>query len=321
MRRREFIAALGSAGLWPLKAKTQGMAARPVVAVLFPTSEEASRPNLTALRKRLAELGYIEGRDYDFAVRNALVPNQEAGRKLGKELLALSPAVIVVGAVKSMLIAVNELTSSVPVIMVNFSDDPVRLGLAESMAHTGFMISSDPAIVGKQLALLKELVPSIVRVDALLQAGDAATERLIPDVARNLNVTVRTFSVTRSDEIAPIIAGAKESADALLFGAGPVFNTMRTEIATRVARTRLPAVYHDLVVAFAGGLISYGANIPKNYAASAEYVAKIMSGAKPGDLPIQQPTFYDLVINLKTAKALGLDIPATLLARADEVIE
>jgi putative ABC transport system substrate-binding protein len=210
--------------------------------------------------------------------------------------------------------------------MVNFNDDPVALGLAASVAHpggniTGFRISTDPAIVGKQLALLKELAPAIGRVDVLLTTGDAATERHIPDAARNLNLTFRTFSVAKGDDIAPIIAGAEGSADALLFGPGPVFNTMRVQVAELVERTRLPAIYFDLTVAFAGGLMAYGSSIAKNYGAAAEYVAKILSGEKPGDLPIQQPAFYDLVINLKTAKALGLDVPPTLLARADQVIE
>jgi putative tryptophan/tyrosine transport system substrate-binding protein len=326
MRRREFIAGLGGVAAWPAIVYGQRQAVRPIVGVLFPVSVEASQPNLTALRKRLAELGYVEGQNFDFAIRNAQVPNRDAGLKFGGELLALSPAVIVMGAPKPMLLAIHELTLSVPVVFVNLNDDPVALGLVASVAHpggniTGFRISSDPAIVGKQLALLKELAPSIVRVDALLEAGDTASESLIPGAARNLGLNVRAFSISRGEEIAPIIAEARGNADALLFGAGPVFNTRRNEIAAVVARSRLPAVYHDLVVANAGGLMAYGTSIPKNYAAAADYVAKILSGVKPGDLPIQQPAFYELVINLKTAKALGLDIPPALLARADEVIE
>jgi putative ABC transport system substrate-binding protein len=323
--RRAFIAGLGSAAAWPLVARAQGRT-RPIVGVLFPTSEEASRPNLTALRAKLAGLGYVEGREYEFAIRYAPVPDRNAGLTLGGELLALSPAVLVVGALASVILAIRELTSSVPVVMVNFGEDPVAFGLAASVAHpggniTGFMIWSDPAIVGKQLGLLKELAPSIVRVDALLQAGDAETERLLPDVARNLNLTVRTFSLTRREDVPAILAETEGHSDALYFGASAVFNTMRYDLASLVARTRLPAVYHDTMVASAGGLMAYGSDIPKNYGAAAEYVAKILSGEKPGNLPIQQPVFYDLVINLKTAKALGLTVPPSLLARADEVIE
>ena len=160
MKRREFIAGLGGAAAWPVVAHGQSGGARPIVGVFFPTSEEASQPNLAALRKRLSELGYVEGRNYDLAIRNAPRPDRDAAIRLGAELLALSPAVIVTGAPKPVILAFHQLTSSVPVIMVNFNDDPVAFGLAQSVAHpggniTGFMISSDPAIVGKQLALLR----------------------------------------------------------------------------------------------------------------------------------------------------------------------
>jgi putative ABC transport system substrate-binding protein len=327
MKRRAFIAGLGTAAAWPVVARGQQGRTRPIVGMLFPTSEEVSRPNLIALRTRLAELGYVEGRDYDFAVRNAPVPNREAGLSLGGELLALSPAVLVVGAVTSVVLALHQLTSSVPIVMVNFGADPMALGLAASFAHpggniTGLMISSDPAIVGKQLALLKELAPSIVRVDALLTTTrNEADERLIRSAAGNLNLTVRTFSIASAEQFAPIIAEAKGNTDALLIGSGPLFNTMRHEITELVAQAHLPAAYSFPDIVAAGGLIAYGSSIRKNYRASADYVAKILSGTKPGDLPIQQPTFYDLAINLQTAKALGLEVPPTLLARADEVIE
>ena len=327
MIRRAFIAALGGAAAWPLVARGQTAERhRPLVGLLFPASEEVVRPYIAAVRARLAELGYVEGRDYELAIRNAPLPDRDAGLRLGAELLALSPAVIVTGAPKPVILAFHQLTSSVPVVMVNLNDDPVVLGIATSIARpggnmTGFMRSSAPAIVGKQLELLKELTPSIVRVDALLSATDVATARLIPDAARNLNLTIRTFPIGRGEEFAPVITGTEGNADALLFGTGPLFNTMRREIAALAAGTRLPAVYHDRENVFAGGLMSYGSSVQKNYASAAEYVAKILGGARPGDLPIQQPTIYDLVINLKTAKALGLTIPSGVLARADEVIE
>jgi putative ABC transport system substrate-binding protein len=326
MRRRTFIAALGSAAVWPVVARAQRTERRPVVGFLSPTPLEVAQPYIAAVRTRLAELGHVEGRNYELAVRNAPLPNREAALRLGAELLTLSPAVIVMGSPKPMILAIHELTSSVPVVMVNLNEDPVALGLAASIARpggnmTGFMLSSDRAIVGKQLELLRELTPSIGRVEALFEALDVASERLVQEAARNLNISIRTFFIARGEEIAPIIAGAEGNADGYLFGAGPLFNTTRHDIVTLVARTRLPAVYHDRELVVAGGLMSYGSSIRKNYAAAAEYVAKILGGAKPGDLPIQQPAIYDLVINLKTAKTLGLTIPPTLLARADEVIE
>jgi putative ABC transport system substrate-binding protein len=326
MKRREFIAGLGGAAAWPFAARGQGTDRRPVVGFLFPASEEAVRPYIAAVRTRLAELGYVEGRNYELAIRNAPLPNREAALRLGAELLALSTAVIVMGSPKPMVLAIHQLTSSVPVVMVNLIEDPVALGLAASIAHpggnmTGFILSSDPAIVGKQLALIKELTPSISRVDALFPAQDTASERLLQDAARNLNISLRTFFVAHGEEIAPIIAAAEGNADAFLFGAGPLFNTMRDNIVALVARTRRPAVYHDRELVVAGGLMSYGSSIRRNYMAAAEYVAKILGGTKPGDLPFQQPAIYDLVINAKTASSLGLPIPPTLLARADEVIE
>ena len=241
MRRREFIGVLGSAAAWPLVARAQRTDRRPLVGLLFPASEEVVRPYIAAVRARLAELGYVEGRDYELAIRNAPLPDRDDALRLGAELLALSPAVIVTGAPKPVILAFHQLTSSVPVVMVNLNEDPVALGIAASIARpggnvTGFMRSTDPAIVGKQLELLKELTPSIVRVDALLSATDGATERLIPDAARNLNLTVRTFSIAGGDELAPIIAATESNADALLFGAAPLFNTMRREIAALVAR-------------------------------------------------------------------------------------
>ena len=325
MRRRAFIAGIGGAAVWPVVARAQRGATRPIVGVLFPTSEEASRPNLAALRASLAGFGYSEGHDYDFAIRNAPVPDQNAALMLGGELLALSPAVLVVGAPRAVILAIHQLTSSVPVVMVNLNEDPVALGLAASFAHpggniTGLMISSNSTIVGKQLALLKELVPAAVHVYALAHAGDAS-ERAISDAGRNLNLIVRTFLVTRGEEVSPIIAEAKANADALLFGPGPVFNTMRREISELVAQAHLPAVYSFRDIVVAGGLMGYGSDIPKNYGASAEYVAKILGGEKPANLPIQQPAFYNLAINLKAATALGLEVPPALLARADEVIE
>ena len=326
MKRREFITALGGAAVWPAATRAQGTVRRPVVGYLSPASEEVAQPYIAAVRARPAELGYVEGRNYELALRYAPLPNREAALRLGAELLTLSPAVIVMGSPKPMILAIHELTVSVPVVFVNLIEDPVALGLATSIARpggnmTGFMLSSDTAIVGKQLALLRELTPSIGRVDALFPVQDVASERFVKDAAPNLNLSIRTFFIGHGEEIAPIVAAAEGNADAFLFGAGPLFNTMRRDIVALVARTQLPAVYHDRELVVAGGLMSYGSSIRKNYAAAAEYVAKILGGAKPGDLPIQQPAIYDLVINLKTAKTLGLTVPPTLLAAANEVIE
>jgi putative ABC transport system substrate-binding protein len=168
---------------------------------------------------------------------------------------------------------------------------------------------------------MKELVPSAVRVDAIISAEDPDIARAAPEAARKLNLNLRIFSIARREDLAPVIAQAVGNADALYFGGGPFFNTHRLEISALVAKTRLPNFYASREGVLVGGLISYGPSVPKAYAAGAVYVAKILGGTKPADLPIEQPTLYELVINLKTAKALGITIPPTLRARADEVIE
>jgi putative ABC transport system substrate-binding protein len=184
------------------------------------------------------------------------------------------------------------------------------------------MTSSPHAIAGKQLALLKELVPSIARIDALVAKDDLPAARVIPDAARNLNLKLRTFPIARGEEIAPIIAASEGQADALFVGDGPIFNTFRGKIATLVAQIHLPVIYTACEGVLAGGgVISYGASIRGRYAKMADYVSKLLSGAKPSDLPVEMPTMFELVLNLRTAKALGITVPPTLLARADEVIE
>ena len=215
------------------------------VGFLSPTPLEVAQPYIAAVRTRLAELGYVEGRNYELAVRNAPLPNHEAALRLGAELLTLSPAVIVMGSPKPMILAIHELTSSVPVVFVNLNEDPVALGLATSIARpggnmTGFMLSSDRAIAGKELALLRELRPSISRIDALFEAQDVASERLVQEAARNLNLSIRTFFIAQKEEIAPIIAAAGSDADGFLFGAGPLFNTTRHDIVALVARNASP---------------------------------------------------------------------------------
>jgi putative ABC transport system substrate-binding protein len=324
--RRDLIAMLGSAVVaWPQSALAQARTRRPIVAMLYPASEEVAPPNIGAFRTRLAELGYVDGRDFDLVIRYAPTRSEQENLRLGAELLALTPAVIVVGFVSSIVL-VRQLTSSVPLVGVNLGDDPVALGLAASLAHpggniTGVASTSGVSLAGKQLALLKELVPSVVRVDALISSEDPEIERALPKAARKLNLYLHISHIARREDLESAIAQAEGNADALYFGAGPFFNTHRLKISALVAKTRLPNFYASRESVVVGGLISYGPSVPRAYAAGAVYVAKILSGAKPADLPIEQPTLYELVINLKTAKALGLTIPPMLLARADEVIE
>jgi putative tryptophan/tyrosine transport system substrate-binding protein len=321
MRRRDFLAMLGgSAALLPATAVAQSPA-RPLVAILHPSSEPFARDQIAAFTARLGELGYSAGRNIELALRFDAGRSDDALR-LGTELLALNPVVLVTAANPTVL-AVHQLTASVPVVITGFYADPVAAGLAKSLAHpggnfTGIMLTSNLAIFGKQLALLKELAPAIARVAVLLFGGDETTLRVLPEAARNLNLTIRPFPVARADDLAAAIAAAAGETDALCFAPSPLLSN---ETPALVAPTHRPAVYPFGSIASAGGLMSYGASLPRNWVVGAEYVAKILGGAKPGDLPIQQPDLYDLVINLKTAKAMGLVVPTSLLIRADAVIE
>ena len=321
MRRRDFIVAVGgTVAVWPGAAIAQSVAGRPLVAMLIPVSEEFGRRSVAAFQGRLSELGYVEGRQLDFAVRYA--PVDAADRV--SEIVALAPAVIVTSGVLAVLNRLHQLPSPPPVVWAILSQDPVALGFAQSFAHpggnmTGAMAFSTPAIVGKQLGILKELVPSITRLDALLAPTDAATAGTLPEASRNLGMAIRTYTIARAEDLAPAIAAA--DGDALFFGVGPLFNAERRNIVALVAQKRRPAIYTARDQAEAGGLISYGADVVKNYRLAGDYVAKILAGAKPADLPIEQPNNYELVINVKTANSLGLTIPPTLLARADEVVE
>jgi putative ABC transport system substrate-binding protein len=325
MRRREFIVMVGGLAVaWPRASIAQTPAHRPLVGMLYPASEEVAPPNIGAFRARIAELGYVEGRDFDLAIRYAPARTEQENLRLAGELIAMSPTVLVV-ATSSTTVAVQKLAPTTPLVGVNM-DDAVALGLVTSIAHpggnvTGLTYASSAALPGKQLALLKELSSSIVRVGALLAADDAQTAHALAEAAAKLGLALRSFPIALGEELATTTATAAIEADALYFGPGPLFNTYRTEIARLVANTRRPAIYSAREYVLVGGLMAYGPSVIKAYALAADYVAKILGGAKPADLPVQQPELYQLVINLKTAKTLGITIPPTLLALADEVIE
>lgn len=324
MRRRDFLVALGGGvTAWPQVALAQ-QSRRPLVGVLSPASEEVAKPIINAFRARLAELGYIDGGNIDIGIRYAPAHSVEEDRRLGTDLIALSPSVLVVGAL-STIIVISKLTSSIPVVGVNLGEDPVGAGIVASLAHpggniTGITYSSSATVVGKQLGYLKELAPSIKQVVALFTVDmDPVAARMVPDIARSLQLSVRSVRVIGEADFAAAIAD--RAADGFYFGPGPLFNTYRDEIVTLVAKVGRPAIYATGEDALAGGLIAYGPNLQKAYTAGAEYAAKILGGARPSDLPIEQPSFYELIINLKTAKELDLTVSPGLLASADQVIE
>jgi putative tryptophan/tyrosine transport system substrate-binding protein len=327
MRRREFITLVGSAAAaWPLVARAQQAPVRPIIGVLSPISIAAAARNTEALRTGLRDLGYSEGRNITLEQRHADGAIERLP-DLAAELVALKPAVIVAGSPAAAL-AVRNATRSIPVVM-NSSPDPVRLGLASSIARPGGNVTGfwwgDETLVGKRLGLLKEAVPGTIRAALMVHADDPASAdelKQVPIVSNALDLTLRVLEVCEPSEFEAAFAIAvREKMQGLCVSTSPLFVSHRTELAALAARARLPAVYAFRDFAAAGGLMSYGASLSDLYRRKAALIDKILKGASPADLPIERPITFELLINLKTARALGLNIPPALLARVDEVIE
>jgi putative tryptophan/tyrosine transport system substrate-binding protein len=327
MRRREFITLLGgAAAAWPVVAAGQQLR-RPMIGVLSPVSSAAATRYIEAFRAGLRDFGYEEGRNIAFEFRFS---DGMPGRMpdLAAELVALKPAVIVTGSTPGALSA-RGATRTIP-ILVTQNQDPMALGLAVSMARpggnvTGFWSEGDESLIGKRLELLKEAVPGTAKVGFLVNPDDVTDSGALtslPGAARALGLAVRILDVRAATEFEAAFATAGlEGVQAIHVSQGPLFNTYRGELAAMALRARLPAVYGFREFAVAGGLISYATSLPDIYRRFAALVDKILKGTSPADLPIERATKFELVINLKTAKALSLEVPASLLARADEVIE
>jgi ABC-type uncharacterized transport system substrate-binding protein len=328
MKRREFITILGgAAATWPLSLRAQ-QPAMPLVAVMSPLSASTAARNLSALRDGLRKLGYTEGRNITMESRFA-DGKAERFSPLVADLVALKPAVILVGSTAGIL-AAHKVTRTIPLIWFGSVDDPVALGLVDSFARpgrnvTGFLLSSDAGMVTKRLELLLEAVPGVSRIGVLL-APDYATAdgtlKWISPAARGLGVDIGVFEVQSDAELETAFATAvRDGMQALYVSEAPHLLTRRAEIAAKVASVRLPAMYSFREYVQSGGLMSYGSDLPDLYRRAAAYVDKVLNGASPGELPLQSAEKFELVINLKTANALGLTIPPALMARADDVIE
>jgi putative tryptophan/tyrosine transport system substrate-binding protein len=327
MRRREFMALAGSAAaVWPLAARAQQPQGRPLIGVLSPISAALAARNMEALRQGLRELGYVEGRNIGFEFRYA---EGDLARlpALAAELVALQPAVIIAGSAPGAL-AAREATRVIPIVIASVQD-PMALGLAASMARpggnvTGVWSEGDDSLIGKRLELFKDAVPSASRLAVFVDptdASDVSTVKAVPAAARALGLDLRVIEVRSADLQAAFAAAAREGAQGLYVSQNPFFFARRAEIAAMALRARLPAVDGYREFALAGGLISYAASLPDFYRRFGAFVDKILKGANAGDLPIERATKFELVVNLKTAKALGLTIPESFLLRADEVIE
>jgi putative tryptophan/tyrosine transport system substrate-binding protein len=328
LRRREFITLLGgAAAALPLAARGQ-QAAMPLIGVLSPVSAAVAVRNIAAFRQALRDLGYVEGRNIAIEYRFAEGVSERLTRSAA-ELVGLNPSVIVVGSMSGIMSA-SKVTRTVPLIMIGGTEDPVRLGLVESFARpggnvTGFLLTADQEILGKRLQLLHDAAPGISRVGVMANpdsAGDAAELKMVPSVAGRVGLRYRLFEVRTEGELdAALAAVASDDLQALYVSWAPVFNFHRARVIAVASNLRLPAIYGFREFVQSGGLMSYGPDLPDQYRRAATYVDKILKGARPGELPLQLAEKYELVINLKTAKVLGLTISESFLLLADEVIE
>ena len=326
MRRREFITLIGGAAAWPVAARPQEPAKLPRIGILWPNPLTASGHFVDAFRHGLSELGYVEGKDMVIDFRSA-EGRMERLPDLAAELVRL-PVDVIQTATSPTIRAAQQATRTIPIIMGN-SQDPVSEGFVASLARPGGNITGQtlfsPDLAAKRLQLLKDILPALTRVAVLWHVDDPALALALREtvIAANvLQLELRSLGVRGLAEFeAAFRTATQENTGALIVLEDNLSFRYRAEIARLANGGRVPVMYGLRDFAEAGGLIAYGPNLAQMYRRSATYVDKILKGAKPADLPVEQPTRFELVINLKTARALGLEVPPTLLALADEVIE
>jgi putative ABC transport system substrate-binding protein len=326
LRRREFITLLCGAGAaWPLAARAQQPAKLPTIGFLGPNTPSLDSRRVGAFVQRLRELGWIEGRNVAIEYRWAEGRTQRLA-EFAAEFVRLKVDVIVTSGTPPV-VAAKQATSVIPIVFAAVGD-PVGTGLVTSLARpggnvTGLSIQATD-LAGKRLELLREVVPGLHRLAIMANAGASPAVLEMAEVqttARALGLEVVASEIKRPEDIAPAFESFKGRAEALYVCNDPLVTTNRIRINTLALGMGLPTMYNVREFVEAGGLMSYGPNFLDLYRRAADFVDKILRGAKPADIPVEQPTKYDLVVSLKTAKALGLEIPPMLLARADEVIE
>jgi putative ABC transport system substrate-binding protein len=283
-----------------------------------------------AIRMALRELGYAEGQNITIEYRYT-EGKPDRAPELATELVRLKVDIIVAAGGPTWVQAAKNATKTIPIVMVGAGADPVEAGLVESLARPGGNVTGitllNTELGGKRLELLKEVVPKLARVAVLYDPANPVTvletKEVLRVAARALEVTVRSWEVRAADDFERVFAALrKERPDGLyVAGGGPLLNVNRKRIADFALKSRLPSMYQSKEAVDAGGLMSYGVNLADSYRRVAYYVDRILKGAKPADLPIEQPTKFELVINLKTAKALGLTIPPVVMMRAEKVVK
>jgi putative tryptophan/tyrosine transport system substrate-binding protein len=324
-KRREFITLLGgAAAAWPLTARAQQAGKLPTIGFLVSGTPSSHSQWVAAFVRRLQELGWIEGRTVAIEYRWAEGRTERAA-EIAAEVVQRKVDVIVTSATTAV-VAAKQATSVIPIVFM--AGDPVGTGLVASLARpggnaTGLSLQQTET-AGKRLELLREVVPGLGRLAILANVGNPKSVLEMGEVqtaARTLGLEVITLEIRRGADIVPAFEALKGRAEALYVVLDPLVNTHRIRINTLAMAARLPTVHGSREGVEAGGLMSYGTNFLDVFRLAADYVDKILRGAKPADLPVEQPTKFDLVINLTTAKALGLTIPESFLLRADEVIE
>ena len=326
MRRRAFIAALGGAAAWPVVSRGQP-AGMPVVGFLSTISPGAATQLVAAFHEGLKEQGYVEGRNIWIHYRWAEGRYDEL-ESLAADLVQRKVLVIAATGGGPSARAARKATGDIPILFMS-GFDPVQLGLVASLNRPGGNVTGvsvyTTELASKRLALLHELVPAAHRVAILVNPGSLATNietRDVASAAQHLRLQLLTFNaVADSDIDTAFDSAAQQNVGAFVVSADPYFTSRRSQIIALAARHALPSIYPWRLYPESGGLISYGTELNWAYKQVGIYAGRILKGAKPADLPVQQPTTFDLVLNLKTAKALGLTVPHALLARANEVIE
>jgi putative tryptophan/tyrosine transport system substrate-binding protein len=323
--RRELLAALCSVAAWPLVSRAQQPAKVPTIGFLVAGTPSSHRQWVAAFVQRLRELGWIEGRTVAIEYRYG---EGRSGRfaEIAAEFVALKVDVIVTSATVPAL-AAKQATSTIPIV-VAAANDPVGTGLVASLARpggnvTGFSLQVTD-LAGKRLELLREILPTLRRLGILadtINPGAVLEMHEVQAMALTLGMEVAAPDVQRPEDIAPALESLKGRVDALYVVPDPLVSISRARINSLALAARVPTVHGDREQVEGGGLMSYGTSLPDLFQRAADHVDEILRGANPGDIPIEQPTKFELVINLKTAKALGLDLPATVLVRADEVIQ
>jgi putative tryptophan/tyrosine transport system substrate-binding protein len=325
MKRRAFITLLGgAAAAWPLAARAERAGKLPTIGFLGAATASAWRPWTAVFVQRLGELGWIERRTVAIEYRWA-EGRPERYAEIAAEFVRRKVDVIV--TVESAVPTVKQATSVMPIVFA-VANDPVGGGLVASLSRPGGNVTGLSAqqadIAGKRLDLLREIRPDLRRLAVLANVGHRESVLETDQVqaaARSLSIEVAKLEIRRAEEIAPAFEALKGHADALYVVLSALVATNRTRIITFALSARLPTSFNTREYVEAGALMSYGPNFQDLFRRTAEIADKILRGTKPADIPVEQPTKFDLVLNLTTAKALGLEIPPTLLARADEVIE